>query len=122
MPPLQALVALHGLWLLVFAALGIWIVRKWPPHRSTILGLVLFFGGLAGLASFIGYDLWKWWPTATAIQRKYVIQRALFVVGTTPDIPLIEATMTGMALWLTGRWRPSQVQGYSDTAQELVSS
>jgi hypothetical protein len=119
MPPLQALVALHGLWVLAFAGLVIWIIKKWPAHRLTVLGLILFFAGLIALASFIGHDLLKWWPTETPTHRKYLIQRALFAVGTTPDIPLIETILAGIALWLAGRRRRRQVQDHSEISQEL---
>jgi hypothetical protein len=118
MPPLQALVALHGLWVLAFAGLVIWMVRKWPAQRLTVLGLTLFFAGLIALACFIGHDLLKWWPTETPSHRKYFIQRALFAVGTTPDIPLIQTTLAGIALWLAGRRRRRQVQNHATISQE----
>jgi len=46
MPPLQALVALHGLWVLVLVPCALWGVRKLPASRLRIIGLTLMAAGL----------------------------------------------------------------------------
>ena len=100
---MQALLALHGLWLLAFAGLARLIAIKWPPARVKCLGIALCAIGLAALGGLIAHDVLSSSPAGLSIYRKYIIQRALYVVGTTPDIPVIETILTGMALWVSAR-------------------
>src|SRR5258707_1197095 len=88
MPPLQALVALHGLWLLALAPLTVWAVRKWPARRLKIVGCALTALGLAALALLIGYQMSAWYPSVMPSQQKYIGQRILFAVATRMRCPM----------------------------------
>jgi hypothetical protein len=70
----------------------------------SLLGIVLLVIGLLGLGGLIAHDALSWYQEGSAIYRKYIVQRALYVVGTTTDIPAIQSTLTGMALWIWARW------------------
>jgi hypothetical protein len=122
MPPLQALVALHGLWFLAFAGFARWIASKWPPERVKLLGIAFCVMGLAGLVGLVGHDVLSWYQGGSSIYRKYMFQRALFVVGTTPDIPVIQTMVTGMALWVLARRssRPGHAEPYEPEHERRV--
>jgi hypothetical protein len=103
MPPLQALVALHGLWALALCAVLVWAVWKWPTLYLVLAGCALAMLGVAGLALIIGAELWTWYPAVPPSQQKYIAQRILYALGTNTDLPALQITLTGIALLLAGR-------------------
>jgi hypothetical protein len=105
MPPLQALVALHGLWVLVLLPFGVWAVRNWPPPRLRLVGYGLSVLGLAGLAILVARDLLTWYPNVAPAQQRYVVQRALYVLGTTTDLPVVQILAAGVAFGFAARRR-----------------
>jgi hypothetical protein len=105
MPPLQALVALHGLWVLALLTLAAWAVRSWPPRRLRVAGCALIAVGSAALAVVIGRELLTWYPAVTPAQQKYFGQRVLYVIGTNTDLPVVQVLLVGVTLWLAGRRR-----------------
>src|SRR6516225_5151807 len=104
MPPLQALVALHGLWVLALLPFVIWALRGWPPLRLRVIGHALWATGLLGLATFIGCELWSWSPSVSPERQKYIAHRILYVLGTNTDLPVIQVCLAGIALWFAA-WR-----------------
>jgi hypothetical protein len=103
MPPLQALVALHGLWVLAVLPLGVWAMRKWPPLRLKVVGCALTAVGLAALAVVSARELLTWLPNMPSDQQKYIGQRILYVLGTNTDLPVVQVFLAGIALWIAGR-------------------
>jgi hypothetical protein len=79
---------------------------------------------VAGLGGIIAHDLLSWYPGGSSIYGKYIIQRALYVVGTTPDIPVMQVILTGIALWvwaqrITSRRQREQLIGPHFQDEEL---
>jgi hypothetical protein len=109
MPPLQALVALHGLWAVALFPIVLWAVRKWPTACLVLAGCALATLGAAGLAGLIGTELLTWYPAASPTQRLYVAQRVLYVLGTNTDLPAVQLTLAGLALLLSARRRKRRV-------------
>jgi hypothetical protein len=105
MPPLQALVALHGLWTLALLPIAVWAASKWPPRRLRFLGFAL--AGIGGGALLIigARELVGWLPLISPANRKYVVQRILFVLATTTDIPVLPLLAIGVALLVVARRR-----------------
>jgi hypothetical protein len=109
MPPLQALVALHGLWAVALFAIFLWAVRKWPTACLVLAGCALATIGAAGLAVIIGTEWLTWYAPASPTQQQYVAQRILYVLGTNTDLPAAQLTLVGLALLLTARRRKRSV-------------
>jgi hypothetical protein len=105
MPPLQALVALHGLWVLALLPFAVWAVRKWPPRRLQIIGLALCAVGLVGVGILIVQELLTWYPSVSSEQQKYIVPRILYVLGTTTDLPVMQVFLAGISLWFIARRR-----------------
>jgi len=103
MPPLQALVALHGLWALALLPVGVWAVRKWPPLRQRVIGHALSAVGLVALAFLTGRELLTWYPAVLPTQQKYIGPRILYVLGTNTDLPVVQVILAGIALWIAAR-------------------
>jgi hypothetical protein len=121
MPPLQALVALHGFWALTLVPLGLWLARTWPPLRLRLAGDVLSTAGLAALVIVLGRDLLNWLPAVGPAQQKYIVQRILYVLGTTTDLPVVQVIVTGIALqWTARRRKRHAVRAEGERAQGLA--
>jgi hypothetical protein len=105
MPPLQALVALHGLWILAFLALIVWAERKWSTLCLRFIGHSLSAVGLMALGIVAGNELLTWYPAVNTIEQKYLPQRIVYVLGTNTDLPVIQAILSGIALSLIARRR-----------------
>jgi hypothetical protein len=109
MPPLQALVALHGLWALALFAVVLWAVWKWPTVCLVLVGCAVATLGAAGLAVVIGTELLTWYPAVPPSQQQYIGQRILYALGTNTDLPAVQLSLAGIALWLAARRRKRSV-------------
>jgi hypothetical protein len=106
MPPLQALVALHGLWVLVLIPLGVWALSWSRPILLALLGSALTALGLTALGIVVGREMLTWYPTVSLFEKPYLPQRILFVLATTTDLPVVQLLLTGIALSYCARhWR-----------------
>jgi hypothetical protein len=105
MPPLQALLALHGLWLLVFIPSALWASFRWPARRVKSIGSLLIVVGLAGLAWFIGRESQDWYRNVPQEYRQYFVQRVAFVLGTTADVPVVQVLSSGVLMEIIAWWR-----------------
>jgi hypothetical protein len=110
MPPLQALVALHGLWALVLFLFAVWAVRKWPPLYLALAGPVVTVLGLMGLLVLIKGEVLTWYVDVSPDQQKYIGQRLLFVLGTKTDLPVVQVILVGIALSFAARRHKPPVQ------------
>src|SRR5437868_4107453 len=118
MPPLQALVALHGLRALALLPVAIWAIRQWPLRRLGVVGSVLSIGGLLALAIVCGRELLSWYPSVRPEQQKYLAARLLYVLGTNPDLPLVQILLAGSALWFAAWRRRRGISCSARTPQE----
>ncbi|MCI0462278.1 MAG: hypothetical protein L0Z62_35445 [Gemmataceae bacterium] len=116
MPPLQALAALHGLWILVLLPPVAWAAHRWPSSTLCLVGTMLTALGLLGLAAVAAQELLTWLPTVSGDTQRYLPQRILYVLGTLTDIPILQLTGAGLACWLAGWWRSSRVPSFRPPA------
>ncbi|SRR5216683_1292438 len=111
MGPLHALLALHGLWILLIVPLTFLLIRISPPIKLLPLGIVLTTIGLLGLGIVAGREMMTWWPTVAAADRIYIGHRVLFVLFADLDeVPILQVTLAGIACWLAAsrRLRPGR--------------
>jgi hypothetical protein len=105
MPPLQALAALHGLWLLVLLPPAMWAACRWPAPRLRLLGSTLVAFVTLGFAMLAAREAATWLPTVTGEQARYLPHRILYVVATLTDVPLLQLTLAGTVCWVAGHLR-----------------
>ena len=102
MPPIQALAALHGFWIVVAVPALVMTLRRLAPRQLRLLGLTLTLAGGVGLLVFIVLDLGMWLRTVPPDFRRYSVQRILFAIGTNPDVPLVQVAAAGAFCWIVG--------------------
>lgn len=99
-PPLPALLAYQGFWLVLLGFPALAASRLWSPVKLRRLGLVLLGLGLAGFVAIGVWDALFWWPTASPEGRALVVQRYLFSVATQiampVELPVIPVTLAGL--------------------------
>jgi len=110
MPPLQALLALHGLWCLVFLPLVFGAMRWWPARRLWLGGRQATMVACIGLAALIGWQAITWMPRVPSESRHYLPQRIAFVIATSPEVPLVQSLLAAVACWIAGRRRRSPAE------------
>jgi hypothetical protein len=101
-PPVQALAALHGFWIVVAVPALVMVLRRLSPKRLWLLGLALITTGGVGLLVFVVQDLTRWLRTVPPEFRRYSFQRILFAIGTNPDVPLVQVAAVGAVCWIVG--------------------
>jgi hypothetical protein len=104
LPPLQALVAIHGFWLMMLLPPTSWLIARASPPRLWATGVLVFWIGIFGLTLVAGRGLTSWLDTAGEF-RRYAGQRFLYLVVTTTDLPFCQLALAGLVLWLVGRHR-----------------
>ncbi len=109
MPPLQALVALHGLWILIILPATLSAARKWPLSWLRLVGVVLTTVGLLVLAILGGRELLHWYPAADPARQRFIVQRIVYVLATTTDLPVLQVITAGVTLRLAARRRTRRV-------------
>lgn len=120
-PPLQALVAMHGFWLVLLSLpVGLccrFVTPRWLMGIS-LLAVVL---GVAGIAGVVVWEAEHWLPQANELQREYFLQRCLFAVGTMTDVPLVQVVLAGLVGSACAWWRRPHVVKADDTPVSTVS-
>jgi hypothetical protein len=101
-PPVQALAALHGFWIVLAVPALVLVFRRLTPKQLRFLGVVVTTAGVVGLLAFIVQDLARWLSTAPPDFRRYSFQRILFAIGTNPDVPLVQVAAAGAVCWIVG--------------------
>jgi hypothetical protein len=114
-PPVQALAALHGFWIMVSIPPLVMALRRLTPQQLRLLGLALTTAGVVGLVVFVVQDLARWLSTAPPDFRRYSFQRILFAIGTNPDVPLVQLAAAGAVCWIVGRLRNKRSDSASAT-------
>jgi hypothetical protein len=105
MPPLQALAALHGFWIMVVLVPTVAALRGWPAERLRTVGAgITLLGGLA-LALASAVDMGLWLAAAPAESYRYIPQRVLFFLATLTAFPLLQITGAGAVAWWVGLHR-----------------
>jgi hypothetical protein len=105
LPPLQALVALHAVWVLLLAPLAVWVGRYWPANRTRAAGALLALLGAAGVAALTVVEARTWLPTVSSADRLYLPHRVAYRLALLTDLPLVQVTVVGVALIVAARFR-----------------
>jgi hypothetical protein len=96
----EALLGYHLFWLVLLAPLTTLVVRASPSALA-----VRFAWGVAA-AGLLGMVLLAAWAGAAWISdgegAQYALQRGLFVIATTPDLPVMPLLLSGLAARLFG--------------------
>lgn len=120
-PPVQALLACHGFWLVSFAAL-LWACRTGRSLRHLFLvGRVALLLGTLGLIGVALHEAIVWWPHVGELQRSYAVQRYLFSLVVLTDVPVAEVTLFGAcATWMArSRMNSAALSRAAGDAREL---
>jgi hypothetical protein len=104
MPPLQALAAMHGFWLVLLLPPTAWMIARASPVWLWSVGTFALWIGIFGLVAVTGRGLTTWLETTGGIHR-YAGQRLLYVAVTSTDLPFGQLAVAGVVLWLVGRRR-----------------
>jgi hypothetical protein len=103
MPPLQALAALHGFWIMVVLVPTVVALRRWSPDRLRRVGAAVMLVGLAALVLATAADVSLWLAESPPEFRLFVPQRILFFLATLTQFPLFQVTAAGAVWWWVGR-------------------
>src|SRR5260370_35593058 len=99
MPPPQALLALHGLWCLVFLPLVVGAIRFWPARRLRLGVRLATWVGVIGLTALIGVQTITWLPAVPSRDRRYLPQRIAYVIAAAPEGPRRPYLLASAAWW-----------------------
>jgi hypothetical protein len=89
-----------------------------------LAGLVLSAAALIAFAVLLRCELLPWCQDVSPGQRRYVVQRVLFVLGTNTDLPVVQVLGAGVAMRLAARWRRRHVppeKGSTPTTTGMAS-
>ena len=109
-PPLEALTVYHGFWLVLIGGLttaAIWFCSAAKLH---VAGRTLIVVGLCGLLGLTAWEL----THMTDTMRSYAVQRCLFALATQVDVPIVPATLAGIACWIAGHRKNAARRRESD--------
>lgn len=100
---MQALVALHGFWVMALVPPVVIVVRRLPANVLKCVGLSVAAVGVLGLVAVAGHVV-AYWEIDTPT-RKYLLRRIAYVIATMTDVPLVQVTVAGLVCYLVGRAR-----------------
>ena len=104
-PTISALLAAHGFWLLVAIPGAFWASRSLSNRGATRLGWVGLGLGLSGILAVVGQEAMQPSMADHSPVRVYLIQRLLFALATTVQVPLVPTILAGLILLRAGRRR-----------------
>ncbi len=102
LPPLMPLVELHLLWTITLA-FGAWFVFAFRPRSARTIGYSLLGFALLAAGVLIAIDLPKWLGYIPDDEFGQWSRRVLYIVGTTPLVPIVPAIWTGMFCVVFGK-------------------
>lgn len=105
-PPLQALAAMHLLWVLALVPV-VWVLALWQPRwlRSSGWGTIAL--AVVAATAVAGWDLSGWLAAASPEYRGDWPKRAAYTLATLSDVPFAQMFLAGLACVVLGR-RPNR--------------
>ena len=89
----ESLLGYHLLWASLLVPAVVLQCVLLPKHTGLRIGLVALTLGITGILLLSGWAAYGWIDGGNGTQ--YALQRGLFVVVTTPDLPLLPLTLSG---------------------------
>jgi hypothetical protein len=120
-PPLQALLAMHGFWLVLLSLPVGLCCGLLAPRRLLAVSLLAVVLGTAGIAGVVAWEAEHWLPIASELQRDYFLQRCLFAVGTMTDVPLVQFVLAGFVGSVCAWWRGPRARKTQERFESTVS-
>ena len=120
-PPMQALVAYHGFWLMLLFPPALTFSNRTSTERLVDVGRWVALFGSVCLLCYMGWEAIDWLARASERHRLYVVQRCLFVVITLVDVPIVQVTMLGLTMYGIGRRRARFELNSRDDVPERVT-
>ena len=104
-PTLQALVACHLFWLILLAPPATVAAHYSDISTVRLVALTAIGAAIATLAGVAIHEAITWLPQG---QGSYFIQRCLFVVVTTIELPIVQLLLLGGGGYWYAAWRTRQ--------------
>ena len=102
-PPLEALIGYHSFWTMILVPCA--VVAGWylAPSTSRRVGLAVLLASIVGTVAYVSWDVFNYFVQAESTQ--YLVQRGLFTLVTTVDVPMIPTIFAGLVLtfWFGAR-------------------
>lgn len=95
----EALLGYHAFWLAIVGPTACLTCLAAPPSLSKRIALGLLLVGALGLVALVAVGTVQWLRDGGA--PRYALQRGLFTVATTPDLPFLPLAIAGGLGWLT---------------------
>lgn len=110
-PPLQAMAAMHGFWILAIVPPAAWAIRTRSPRVLRVLGTALIALAFIGIVGVLGWESWVWTHRFSAGWADYLPQRVAMAIATSADIPLLQTLGAGVVLEVVARRRTRPQSG-----------
>ncbi len=119
-PPFQSFASLHLLWLAVMMPPAIALARHRPGSIAKVAGVFLAIVGVLASICVVGGGLANWGFTPSQPEfNKYAFRRIRYVLATRTDVPALQLTATGIAVFVTAhRRRRTEVPVIPDTRRQ----
>jgi hypothetical protein len=105
LPPLQALAAMHGFWILVVVPPAAWAIRACHSRALGAAGLSLITLAVVGIGLVFARESWLWTHChGVAAWGNYLPQRLFAAAITTTDVPVLQSLAAGIVLSIAA-WR-----------------
>ncbi len=101
-PPLQALVALHLLWAVGFAAM-VWTLVTEKPSALLPVGGFLVLAAVATAAVILSRDVFYWFDHVPAEDHYHWPRRVGYTLATRIDLPILQLLAAGVVCIAVGR-------------------
>src|SRR6056297_585256 len=102
-PPMEALLACHFFWAVLFFPIGIYCRGKLSEIRRRQLGMALVLIGLMWTGVILIQQWLTWYTDAADEVRQYYFRRIAFVIACNTDYPLIQVMGLGSCLMWRSR-------------------
>ncbi len=113
-PPVTALIACHGAWLVIFTPLAYVVPALTSWRHCRRIGWLLQAVGMLGILGMGLYELAVWLPAVPESVRTYFGHRWAFSVVTLTDVPLVQSIVLGTCLVHRGRAASSDLNSGCD--------
>lgn len=103
LPPLQALLAIHGFWFMAISPFAVQAIRAGAPSQLATSGRLLIGGALAGLALAAAAIAWRDHDHFRGEAPHHLLPHVGIEIITMVDLPFFQVLAAGLALRIAGR-------------------